>query len=174
MSPTEQTGVQVQVFRCETLPGRSVAGGSGCRVVVMWGGVGVVGDGSGWRGRARMTCRLETGGQNGGGRPTVGGGLCYQKLRPLHSAAATRLPEVTLAVMTLTAGIQVWGRGGGLGGSGGPGGPGGGRGERGQRTEVSFSCRSSDVPSRDWVDRFQVSQRNQVSDTHTQRGTATP
>lgn len=69
-----------------------------------------------------MTCRLETGGQNGGGWPTIGGWLCYQKLRPLHSTAATRLPEITLAVMTLTTGVQVWVRGGRLGSSGGPGG----------------------------------------------------
>lgn len=68
-----------------------------------------------------MTCRLETGGQNRGCWPTIGGRLCYQKLRPLHSTAATRLPEVTLAVMTLTTGVQVWVRGGGLGGSDGPG-----------------------------------------------------
>lgn len=34
---------------------------------------------------------------------------------------------------------------------------GGGRGGRSERTEVSFSCRSSDVPSRNWVHWFQVS-----------------
>lgn len=88
-------------------PGRSVAGGPGCRVMG-WGGVGVVGDGPWGRARSRVTCRLETGGQDGGGRAAIGSGLCDQKLRPLHPAAAPRLPEVAVPVVPLAAGVQVW------------------------------------------------------------------
>lgn len=35
-----------------------------------------------------------------------------------------------------------------------------------KRTQVSFSSGSSNVPGRNWIHWFQISQRNQVSDTH--------
>lgn len=38
-----------------------------------------------------------------------------------------------------------------------------------KRTQVSFSSRSSHVPGMNWIDRFQISQRNQVSDAKTEK-----
>lgn len=54
-----------------------------------------------------MTRWLEAGRQPGGGQAPIGGWLCNQELRTLYSTAAPRLPEVTMAVMTLTTRVQV-------------------------------------------------------------------